>query len=148
MKILIAAVLMLMANAASAATWAGKLDLTTLPALGAWQSLESPDQAVGFAKRFWYLDRDGQEMIRVGLFGGVSKAMFSDPPAPARPLGGATLAVPGSLLDWALGTSWGAMWLPRLKTGLLGAYDLTRISQLHARPTFFGLGIAYPLGAP
>lgn len=126
----------------------GRLDFTTAPALGAWQSLTSVDQAVGLSKRVWHLDKDEQELVRLGIFGGVFKPMFSEPAAAPHALGGFTLAVPGSLLDWALGTSWGQAWLPKLKTGLLGAYDLTRPSALHARPSFFGFGLAYPLGAP
>ncbi len=118
-----------------------------MPSIGAWQSLTSADQALGLSKRVFHIDADAQPLVNMALFGGVSKPMLSEPATPARPLGGMTFAVPGSTLDWALGTNWGDKFVPALKTGILAAYDLTRIKQLHINPSFLGIGAAYPFGS-
>lgn len=130
------------------AQWAGKLDATSLPSIGAWQSVRSLDQAFGVSKRAFHIDSGAQPVLNVCLFGGVSKPVFSSPASTPHALGGLTFAVPGSALDWALGTTWGDMWLPRLKTGVLAAYDLTRVKALHIDPSFIGIGAAWPFGLP
>lgn len=145
MKTVLFVLACLCAGGSAHAQLAGKLDLASMPALGAWQSLKSAEQAIGISKRVWHLDKDEQVMINVGLFGGSSSPLFSEPNASPRALGGVTLAVPGSILDWALGTSYGDTWLPKLKTGLLCAYDVSRPKSLKAVPDFVGLGIAWPL---
>lgn len=121
-------------------------DKASLPSLGAWQSLTSADQAFGLSKRVAHLDQDAQPLVNVGIFLGGSKALVSEPASSPRLLGGLTVAVPGSLIDWALGTDWGSRWVPPLKTGLLCAYDLTRVRMLKVRPDFIGIGIQYPIG--
>ncbi len=141
-----AVVLLLAAAPARAVPWAGKLDLTSPLTLGGWQSIKSADQATGLSKRLFHLDAGDQPVLNVGLFGGVSKPLLTAPSGAPHALGGLTVAVPGSTLDWALGTSWGAAWLPKLKTGILAAYDLTRIKALKAVPDFVGVGFQWPLG--
>lgn len=136
----------LLAALPSRAQWAGRLDLTSPPTLGAWQSLRSADQAFGLSKRLFHLDCGDQVALNVGVFGGASKPLLTAPAGGARALGGLTVAVPGSTLDWALGTAWGAAWLPRLKTGVLCAYDLTRLRALKAVPDFVGVGAAWAFG--
>lgn len=145
-KILVVSALFCAAQSYAASEWSGRLDMTSGPSIGAWQSLSSTDQAIGISKRLAHLDRSGQEIARIGVFGGVAKSMFNQPGSSAKPLGGLTFSIPGSLLDWALGTKWGDTWVPNLKTGLLGAYDLTRIKTLHSRPNFIGIGAAWPFG--
>lgn len=71
---------------------------------------------------------------------------LSQPSQPMRFVSGPVFAVPGSDLDWALGTSWGKQWLPKLKTGLTAAPDVTRLKAIGLRNTFFGFGISYPVG--
>lgn len=141
--IILAVLAVELAGCPARAQIAGKLDLASKPAYGAWQSVESTDQAIGLTKHLWTLSKDAQPLVNVGIFAGASKPMLSEPAAPLRPLGGVTVAIPGSLLDYALGTKWGDTWAPRLKTGLLLADDFTRPSQLHLRPTFVGVGITY-----
>lgn len=145
MKNLIAAMLLLLVAAPSRASGplAGHLDLKTMPAFGAWQSLQSPDQAFGVSKRLFHLDYSAQTILNVGIFGGVSKPLLSEPAATPVALGGLTMAMPGSTLDWALGTSWGDLWAPRLKTGILCAYDLSRPNALKVVPGFVGFGVTY-----
>lgn len=132
------------ANASS--PWAGRLDLTSPAALGAWQSLTSIDQAIGISKRFFHIDYAGQPMLNLSVFGGVSKPI-TDPGLPARFLAGDVVQVPGSALDWALGTKWGDAWLPPLKTGVLFAHDLSRIAKAHLKPDFIGIGASWPFGS-
>lgn len=142
--LLVAVLVCLSSNAR--AQWAGKLDLVSLPTIGAWQSVQSVEQAFGVSKRWFHLDTSGQTVLNVGVFGGVSKPLLSEPSAAPHALGGLTFAVPGSTLDWALGTNWGDMWLPRLKTGLLAAYDLSRFKTLHVVPGFVGIGGQWMFG--
>lgn len=123
--------------------WAGKLDLTTTVALGTWQSLKSTDQAFGLSKRFWHLDKGDKTLVNVGLFAGVQKPVFTAPGSAPRFLGGSIIGVPGSTLDWALGTKWGEAWVPNLKTGVLFAHDLTRIAKTHLFGDFIGIGASY-----
>lgn len=126
-----------------AGSWAGKLDLNRDFALGGWQSLKSADEAYGISKRVWSLQKGGQTLMNVGLFIGADKPLVPLVSSSPRLLGGATIAVPGSTLDWALGTNWGAQWVPSLKTGLLCAYDLFRPKTLKSVPDFVGIGAAY-----
>lgn len=146
---MLAAALICFGSLAQAAPWAGKLDLGSPIALGAWQSVTSADEAIGVAKHVWSLSKGDQPLLNIGVFAGVEKPMLAGLPqlnvAPTY-LAGITTQVPGSALDWALGTQMGAAWLPKLKTGLLLADDLTRPRQLHLRPTFVGVGLTYPLG--
>lgn len=143
--ILVAALACIAVNAR--AQWAGKLDMSSPPSFGAWQSVTSAEQAVGLTRRAGHLDYGQHVVTNAGVFIGVSKPALTEPSSPARPLGGFTFAVPGSTLDWALGTDWGARWAPRLKTGLLFAYDLTRVNALRLRPNFVGVGATYPWGS-
>lgn len=131
---------------ASASPLAGKLDLTSLPSIGAWQSITSADQALGVSKRLFHLDYAGQALVNISVFAGATKPMLSEPAAPIRFLGGDVIQVPGSTLDWILGTKWGSAWAPRLKTGILFAHDLSRISKTHLFGEFQGIGISYLLG--
>lgn len=139
-------VVALLTPSLSHAAWTGRMDWTSLPSYGAWQSVTSADQAVGLSKHFWTLAKDQSPLLNLGLFAGVSKPMLSDPSASTRFLGGSNVAVPGAALDWALGTSWGQKWLPKLKTGMVFAHDLSRPSQLHWKPDFIGVGASYPIG--
>lgn len=128
---------------ALASPWAGKLDATIIPYASAYQSFTDATEAVGFEKRVVSLNYDGQEVAKLGVFAGVASGAVGVAP---KAVAGPTFAVPGSLLDWALGTTWGQQWLPRLKTGVTASYDLVRPSQAHWRPDFYGFGIAYPVG--
>ena len=145
MKTLIAALLLLAAQV-HASPFAGKLDLTTLPSIGAWQSVTSADQAVGVSKRFFHADYNGNPLVNVTLFAGVTKPMLTEPASPLRFLGGDVIQIPGSTLDWVLGTKWGDAWAPRLKTGILFAHDLSRLNKTHLFGDFQGIGISYLLG--
>lgn len=142
-KVLVVALLLM--SVVSHASVSGHLDLTSAPSLGAWQSLTSTDQAFGFSKRFFHVDYAGQPVINVSLFAGATKPVFL-PAVPVRFLAGDVIQVPGSTLDWALGTKMGDTWLPRLKTGVLFAHDLSRLSTTHFKPDFIGIGAAWPLG--
>ncbi len=124
----------------------GKFDLTTLPAIGAWQSVTSADQALGVSKRFFHADYNGNVLVNVSLFAGATKPMLTEPATPIRFLAGDVIQVPGSTLDWALGTKWGAAWAPRLKTGILFAHDATRLAKTHLFGEFQGIGVSYLLG--
>lgn len=139
MKGIIAAVLLFLPCLASASPWVGKIDLALNISPAAYQSLTDTDQAFGFGKRLWHLDRSGVETLNVGLFAGAAR---SD----ERVLAGPTIAIPGSLLDSLLGTKMGDTWIPRLKTGILIAYDITRPSTIKLRPSFSGFGVMYPIG--
>ena len=148
MKKLIAALFVALAAAVpshASSPLAGRLDLTSLPALGAWQSLTSADQAVGVSKRFFHVDYAGQPLLNVSVFAGGSKPITA-PAAPVRFLAGDVIQVPGSTLDWALGTKWGDAWAPNLKTGVLFAHDLSRLAAAHLAPDFIGVGASWPFG--
>jgi len=138
-------VLLLLGPRFAFATVAGHLDFQSKPSYSAWQSVESPDQALGLSKRVFYVVKDQQQMLNVGLFGGAKKNLLDSSKTP-KAVGGLTLAIPGSVLDWALGTKMGDAWVPALKTGVLSAYDLTRLKQIHWKPDFIGVGISYPVG--
>lgn len=142
-----AAVLICFCAIPARAEWNGKLDLASMPSVGAWQSVTNADQALGASKNLAMLQKDGRDILRLGVFAGSFKPVLSEPSSGPRVLGGVTIMVPGSDLDWALGTSWGDMWLPKLKTGMLAGYDLTRPSALHPRPDFIGVGLSYKVGA-
>lgn len=142
----LAALLVFVALPARAVVITGRFDASTPPAFGAWQSVVSADQAIGVSKPIYHIAVNSVEAVRLGLFLGGSKPLLSDPPAPIAFLGGLVVTVPGSLLDLALGTHMGDLWVPRLKTGVLLADDLTRPSQLHLRPSFAGIGAAWPFG--
>jgi hypothetical protein len=131
------------ASSIPSGAWTGRLDLTPDFGAGAWQSVKSPDQAYGVSKRLFMLQKGGNDLLNLGLFVGVNKPLVPLAGSPLRFLGGATIAVPGSTLDWALGTNWGSQWAPALKTGVLCAYDLTRIKQVKAVPDFVGIGATY-----
>ena len=139
------AVLMFLASAASAqeAPWykhfAGKLDLTNDFALAAYQSVTSPDEVVGVGKRLVYLNHNGTDILNLGAFGGVNRM---DNHGMAGPTG----QVPGSALDWALGTKMGDTWLPKLKTGMFFGWDVTRPHEMKAQPSFIGVGVNYAIG--
>jgi hypothetical protein len=147
MKTLIAAVLLFAAIPSHAAVIAGKIDLTTLPAIGVWQSLQSTDQAIGVSKRFFHVDADAQPLLNVGLFAGGTKPLLSNAGQTTRFLMGETIGVPGSTLDWALGTTWGDKWVPQLKTGILIAHDWSRIHAMHILPDFIGAGVTWLWGS-
>lgn len=125
---------------------AGHFDLTTPPAIGAWQSLTSIDQAVGVSKRLLHLDYAAQPLINVSVFAGASKPLV-EPATPVRFLAGDVIQIPGSALDFALGTKWGDAWIPNLKTGVLFAHDLSRLASSHLTPDFIGIGAMYPFGS-
>ncbi len=146
MKTLTAALLLIAAPAFASSPLAGRLDLASGPTFGAWQSLTSVDQAVGLSKRVLHLDYAGTPLLNLSVFAGVSKHMLSEPAAPVRFLAGDVVQVPGSDLDWALGTNWGAQWLPKLKTGILFAHDLSRLTKTHLFGDFIGIGASYPIG--
>ncbi len=124
--------------------WAGKLDKTGMPYAAAYQSFTSATQALGFEKRIVSLDYKDQEMVKLGVFLGATSSLGQSP----KVVGGPTFAVPGSLLDFALGTTWGQQWLPKLKTGVAVGWDIVRPSQMQAKPSFVGFGISYPVGNP
>lgn len=131
----------------SRAQLVGKLDLASAPSLGAWQSVTSPDQALGVAKNIATLQKDGRELAHLGIFGGGFKPMLSDPGVGPRVIIGLTAGVPGSDLDWLLGTNWGNQWIPALKTGMLFGYDISRPKSLRPMPDFIGLGASYKVGS-
>lgn len=141
MKKLLAALLILAAPCS--AQLSGKLDTTPDFAIGTWQSVRSADQAFGVAKHVWSLNYGANAVLNVGLFAGAQKPLLSEPGTAARPVAGPTFAVPGSTLDWALGTNWGAQWVPDLKTGVLVGYDFSRPKALSIVPGFVGVGAAY-----
>jgi hypothetical protein len=116
------------------------------PAIGAWQSLNSADQALGVKEDLWTIHANAQPLCVFGWEFSVTKPMVSSPRDPVRFVGGPTFSVPGSLLDWTLGTPWGQQWLPKAKTGLTAAPDLTRLNAIGVKNTFFGFGITYPVG--
>ncbi len=143
---LIAGLLIFTPSVAFASPWAGKLDMTSLPAIGGWQSLKSADQAFGATKRLFHADYNGNVLVNISVFAGVTKPMLTEPATPIRFLAGDVIQVPGSTLDWALGTKWGSAWAPKLKTGILFAHDLSRIAKTHLFGEFVGIGASYPLG--
>ncbi len=136
------------ATAAKTATfaqgpWAGKLNKKFDPSPAAYQSATSLKQAIGLEKSVWSLYKGYAEIVRVGVFAGVYKPFFTTPNVTPSILGGGTLFVPGSALDWAMGTNLGATWIPRLKTGWLLSWDVTHPKTMHAKPDFTGPGISY-----
>ena len=131
--------------ARAASPLAGRLALDPSPNFGAWQSLTSADQATGFSERFFHVDYAGQPLVNVSAFAGITKPI-TQAAAPIRFLAGDVVAVPGSTLDWALGTKWGDAWLPKLKTSVLFAHDLSRLSKTHLFGDFIGIGATYPIG--
>lgn len=127
--------------------WVGKLTPASLPSVAAYQSFTSAAEAVGIHKDVWSLYKGKNEVLRVGVFVGVYRSFLLAPKNNSmRVLGGNTIMVPGSVLDWALGTKYGDKYLPALKTGILLSYDLTRPSELHALPSFAGPGVSYAFG--
>lgn len=128
-----------------AGAWAGKLDTTKDFSVGGWQSLKSADEAYGVSKPIWSLQKGGQPLLNVGIFAGIDKPLVPLASSAPKFLGGATISVPGSTLDWALGTNMGAMWVPRLKTGVLYAQDFTRPKAMTWGSGFVGVGASYPL---
>ena len=146
MKKLIAALFVALAAAVpSRAEVDGKWSFAT-PALGAWQSLKNADQAIGVKEDLWTIHVNGQPLCVFGWQFSVTKPMLSSPNDPVRFVGGPTFLVPGSLLDWTLGTTWGQQWLPKAKAGLTAAPDVMRLNDISINNTFFGLGISYPIG--
>lgn len=123
----------------------GKFAWST-PAVGAWQSLTNADQALGLKEDLWTIHVNHQPLCVFGLEASVTKPAISSPDDPVRFVGGPTLSVPGSLLDWTLGTTWGQQWLPKAKAGLTAAPDVTRLNAIGFKNTFFGFGITYPVG--
>lgn len=144
MKYLIAALFIALAIPGHASPWSGKLDMTINPYASAYQSFTDARQALGFEKRIVSLNHNGIEVAKLGLFVGATHDLSAVGAAP-KAVGGMTLSVPGSDLDWVLGTTWGQQWLPKLKTGVTASYDLVRPSQAHLNPDFYGFGIAYPV---
>jgi hypothetical protein len=142
MKKLIAFIALFLAAISHASPWAGKIDTSIIPYASAYQSFTDSRQALGFEKRVVSLNYNGNEVAKLGLFGGEASSVGTAP----KVIGGPTFALPGSLLDWALGTTWGQQWLPKLKTGVTASYDIVRPSQAHLKPDFYGFGIMYPVG--
>lgn len=132
-----------LANASS--PLAGRLDLNTLPSVGAWQSVTDTSQAIGVTKRLFHIDYAGQPLVNLSVFAGITKP-FVELAAPIRFLAGDVIQIPGSDLDWLLGTKWGDAWLPKLKTGILFAHDLSRINKTHLFGDFKGVGVTWPYG--
>lgn len=120
----------------------GKFDLLSLPQPSAYQSFISPQQVVGLEKSLYFVYISSQELCHVGLDVGM---LVNDQIPKGAPLGGPTLHVPGSLLDWALGTQMGAAWLPKLKAGVFAGYDLFHPTNIKAKPNFSGFGVTYPV---
>lgn len=146
-KLLVVALMAVAGPSFASSPLAGRLDLPSLPAVGVWQSLTDSSQAVGISKRFFHLDYSGQPLVNVSLFAGVTKPMVQ-PATPVRFLAGDVIQVPGSTLDWALGTNWGDKWAPNLKTGILFAHDLSRIAKTHLFGDFQGIGVQWLFGNP
>lgn len=144
MKTLIAALFLALVSPCHATSpWAGRLDTSIIPYASAYQSFTDSREALGFEKRIVSLSYAGNEIAKFGVFVGEASGAIGVAP---KAVAGPTFALPGSLLDWALGTTWGAQWLPKLKTGVTASYDLVRPSQAHLKPDFYGFGIAYPVG--
>lgn len=135
------------AGRAGALEISGKLDLTSLPSYGVWQSVTNTNEAIGVSKHLYSVLIGTQPLVAVGVFVGAYKPMLTQPAAPLGVLGGATVAVPGSLLDWAMNTTMGSQWLPLLKTGMLFSWDITRPNELHPAPSFIGVGASYAVGS-
>lgn len=144
----VAAVAVILCSAAVRAevVFKGRLDLDSAPSIGAWQSVSDERQAIGISKRLLVVSKDETEVINFGVFAGAVKPVFTEPASSPMAIGGVTVSVPGSLLDAALGTKMGDAWVPRLKTGVLLGYDLTRPKSLHLRPNFVGVGVTYRVG--
>lgn len=125
---------LLLASPANA-VMTGRFDLTSPPFAAAYQSLTDLRQATGFGKHLWTLSKDDQPLLTAG----VCILRTTD----GHNVGGGSLAVPGALLDWLLGTKWGDLWLPKLKTGMTIDYDPSRLRGF--TPAFAGVGIKYQL---
>ncbi len=95
------------------------------------------------SKRLWSLSKGGYLLLNVGVFAGIEKPLVPLAGSPVRFLAGDVIQVPGSALDWALGTKWGDAWVPNLKTGVLFAHDLSRLSKTHLFGDFIGIGGSY-----
>lgn len=130
-----------------AGPWAGKLRLHELPSVAVAQSLLTADQAIGVHKDLWSLYKGPYEILRVGGFAGLYKPLLTKQSEGPHELVGATMLVPGSALDWAMGTKYGDEWLPALKSGLLCGYDATHPKTIRLRPDFVGALLEYKLGA-
>ena len=125
---------------------AGAWDLKTLPNLAAFQSITTAEQEIGFAKPVWHLEASGQALLNLGLFAGAEANDAGKPVFGRNSMNlGPTAQVPGSSLDWLLGTKMGSAWLPKLKTGVYAGYDLLAPSSIKLKPNFIGFGIAYPV---
>ena len=124
----------------------GRLDLASSPSVGAWQSVRDAEQGLGISKRLLVVSKDDVEVLGLGVFAGAVKPLLTEPGASPSAIGGVTVSVPGSLLDAVLGTKMGDRWVPRLKTGVLVGYDLTRPRVLRLDPRFVGVGVAYRIG--
>ena len=126
----------------------GKLDFNVPPTLGAWQSFTSADQAVGASEPAWHLEKGGQDLLNLGVAAAIKVHDVNGAGVPVASFFlGETIQVPGSVIDWALGTKMGDTWVPRLKTGFLVAYDmwhLKEVAQKNGAPSFVGGGISYP----
>lgn len=142
----VAALICFGSPALAASPLAGRLALDPNPTIGGWQSVRSADQATGISERFFHVDYAGQPLVNVSFFAGVTKPVFTEPQSSVRFLAGDVWQVPGSTLDWTLGTKWGSAWAPKLKVGLLFAHDLSRISKTHLFGEFQGIGLSYPVG--
>lgn len=127
--------------------WAGRSQLKSFPSIALAQSFTTTDQAIGIHKDLVSLYKGGYEVIRVGVFGGFYKPIFTSNGQGPRSLAGGTILVPGSALDWVMGTNYGNKFLPALKSGVLVAYDITRPNSLGLRPDFVGGLLEYHLGS-
>ena len=128
--------------------WAGKFTFNSPLSLAAYQSFTSAEVAYGVHWSPFVLSKGSYALLDVGVFAGVYQPILSQPlNSSPHTLAGPTLFVPGSALDWALGTNYGAAWLPSLKTGILFGYDMTRPNTIHVKPTFMGPGISWAFGA-
>jgi hypothetical protein len=128
--------LLLLPAAAVASPWRGVLDAQWPPKPALYQSLVDADQAAGVQSSLWSVTYGTQTLITAGAFAGATRAQ-------EKIIAGPTVKVPGSLLDWTLGTSWGQAWLPKAKAGLLIGWDFTRPAILKAKPNFAGVGVAF-----
>jgi hypothetical protein len=102
----------------------------------AYQSVTAVDESIGVHEGIWRVDYDTQTLVDLGAFAGGTRQ-------DEKIIAGPTAKVPGSLLDWTLGTSWGKAWLPNLKAGMLFGWDLTRPAALKIKPNFIGVGVAF-----
>lgn len=123
-----------------------KLDLKSLPSAAAYQSFTSLQQVIGLEKPLVSLNTTGDYAHEILHFGINVSIRVDDRLKPfGTPLGGPTFHLPGSVLDWALGTKWGESWLPKLKTGLFAGYDIFHPNDIKLKPSFAGFGVSYPV---